>query len=223
MSNFKVWIDTPTAANTQTAAIFAADAQRTNGFIAATAISSIRVNTALRQATLVMAALMDTFASASTTGPQSTLAAVTTDLINGMDARYEAKASTIVERTTAALVTYNTRGFCTGFAAQQQTPASTAGYLLTASGTAGSYGTPIYQQQTPASTNGFLLTASGTIGTYGTPIAATRLLTNPSASVAQTSGDINWGNIQFLTSSVTAGTNQWQTLNALLSGLPNIT
>lgn len=56
---FYVWIDEPTAGtNVMAENTFAADSQRENGFQAGQVASSIRMNTALRQSTLVTAALM---------------------------------------------------------------------------------------------------------------------------------------------------------------------
>ncbi len=58
-TKFKVWIDNPTeGTNIQSYADFASDAQRAAGFSAGNAASSIRVNSALRQANLVTAGLM---------------------------------------------------------------------------------------------------------------------------------------------------------------------
>lgn len=60
MSKFKVWIDSPvTGTNIQSYGTFDSDSQRSNGFVAGTSSSAIRVNTGLRQANLVVAALMD--------------------------------------------------------------------------------------------------------------------------------------------------------------------
>lgn len=58
-NNFKAWIDAPvTGQQIQSAAVFAMDTQRTNGFNAGDPASAIRVNSALRQANVVVAALM---------------------------------------------------------------------------------------------------------------------------------------------------------------------
>lgn len=58
-NKFKVWVDSPVAGqNTQAADVFNMDTQRKNGFKAGDPASAIRVNSALRQANLVVAALM---------------------------------------------------------------------------------------------------------------------------------------------------------------------
>lgn len=59
MSKFLPWIDSASAANCQTHSDFDADTQRINGFMSGTLASAIRVNSGLRQANLVVAALMD--------------------------------------------------------------------------------------------------------------------------------------------------------------------
>lgn len=57
---FYTWIDTATAGtNVLSESNFSSDTQRASGFTAGTLASSIRVNTALRQSTLVTKALMD--------------------------------------------------------------------------------------------------------------------------------------------------------------------
>lgn len=57
---FYVWIDEPTeGTNVMAENTFAADSQRENGFQSGQVASSIRINTALRQSTLVTAALMN--------------------------------------------------------------------------------------------------------------------------------------------------------------------
>lgn len=58
-NNFKPWVDTPTAGQqVQSASVFATDAQRVAGFNAGDPASALRVNSALRQANIVIAGLM---------------------------------------------------------------------------------------------------------------------------------------------------------------------
>lgn len=58
-NNFKTWIDAPTTnQNVQSLAVFEADGQRVDGFKAGDPASAIRINSALRQANVVVAALM---------------------------------------------------------------------------------------------------------------------------------------------------------------------
>lgn len=58
-NNFKPWVDSPTAGQqVQSASVFATDAQRVDGFKAGDPASALRVNSALRQANIVVAGLM---------------------------------------------------------------------------------------------------------------------------------------------------------------------
>lgn len=58
-NNFKPWVDLPTAGQqVQSASVFATDAQRVDGFKAGDPASALRVNSALRQANIVVAGLM---------------------------------------------------------------------------------------------------------------------------------------------------------------------
>lgn len=65
-TKFKVWIDNPNpGTNIQSYEDFSGDTQRETGFSVGTVASSIRVNSALRQASLVSAAMMEVFAPTS--------------------------------------------------------------------------------------------------------------------------------------------------------------
>lgn len=58
-NNFKPWVDSPVAGQqVQSASVFAGDAQRIDGFKAGDPASALRVNSALRQANIVVAGLM---------------------------------------------------------------------------------------------------------------------------------------------------------------------
>lgn len=58
-NNFKPWVDSPTAGQqVQSASVFVTDAQRVDGFKAGDPASALRVNSALRQANIVVAGLM---------------------------------------------------------------------------------------------------------------------------------------------------------------------
>lgn len=79
-TRFGVWIDTPNtgeSGNVMSYSAFASDTQRASGFIAGTIASSVRMNTALRQATLVTAALMSSLDDSSTLDMNSSLADLT--------------------------------------------------------------------------------------------------------------------------------------------------
>lgn len=66
-SNFKTWVDSPTAGQeVLSAEAFATDKERTNGFVRGTKASSQLVNSGLRQANVVVAALMSYFDSVVT-------------------------------------------------------------------------------------------------------------------------------------------------------------
>ena len=65
-SKFKIWVDDTHLNNVQSYDVFASDGQRTAGFVGGTPASSIRVNTALRQANLVACALMELVDSTGT-------------------------------------------------------------------------------------------------------------------------------------------------------------
>ena len=58
-NNFKPWVESPTAGRqVQSASVFATDAQRVDGFKAGDPASALRFNSALRQANIVVAGLM---------------------------------------------------------------------------------------------------------------------------------------------------------------------
>lgn len=58
-NNFKPWVDSPTAGQeVQSVSVFASDTQRIKGFKAGGPASALRVNSALRQANLVVASIM---------------------------------------------------------------------------------------------------------------------------------------------------------------------
>lgn len=71
-TKFQVWVDNPTDANTLSSTDLANDPQKGTGFVSGTAASSSRVNTMLRQNSLVVAALMDSIAPTSDADLRST-------------------------------------------------------------------------------------------------------------------------------------------------------
>lgn len=82
-TKFKVWVDSPSAGtNVQSMSDFSSDSQRQNGFAAGNAASAIRVNTALREATLITTAIMDTIAPNSNVDVTSTVAQVKSAIAN---------------------------------------------------------------------------------------------------------------------------------------------
>jgi hypothetical protein len=98
-TQFKVWIDSPddtTSGNVMSQSDFATDSQRTSGYASGQTISSKRLNTILRQTSLIMVALMDQFCPSSTTSLMSSLATVKTALGNAI----ATKSSVDTLRTT---------------------------------------------------------------------------------------------------------------------------
>ena len=82
-TRFSVWIDTPiSGTNVQSFKTFSNDEQRKAGFTANTPASSIRVNTALREATLFATGFMKAFFDNSTLDATSTVAQMATALSN---------------------------------------------------------------------------------------------------------------------------------------------
>lgn len=98
-TQFKVWIDSPddtTSGNVMSQSDFATDSQRTSGYASGQTISSKRLNTILRQTSLIMVALMDQFCPSSTVTLMSSLATVKTALGNAI----ATKSSVDTLRTT---------------------------------------------------------------------------------------------------------------------------
>lgn len=82
-TRFKPWIDsaiTGDSGNILSYSDFAADSQRGSGFVSGTVASSVRANTALRQANLVVAAFMNVIAPTSTSSVESPVSAVENDI-----------------------------------------------------------------------------------------------------------------------------------------------
>lgn len=86
MSKFKLWVeDANVSQNTQAYNTFVNDRQRESGFQAGEPASSIRVNTALRQSSLITVALMEVIAESDTTHDYtSTLASMKTLIKTGL-------------------------------------------------------------------------------------------------------------------------------------------
>lgn len=81
-SNFQVWIDSATDDNTMSSSELSSDTQRINGFQPSQPASSKRVNSMLRQSSLVNAALMDIIDPSGTTTLRSSKSDVETLLTN---------------------------------------------------------------------------------------------------------------------------------------------
>lgn len=75
-TKFHVWIDNATTGNVQSETAYASDSQRSGGYTAGTAASSIRMNTVLRGVSLVVAAFMNLVAGSSSVDHTSEQSAV---------------------------------------------------------------------------------------------------------------------------------------------------
>lgn len=82
MSKFRIWVDDSNLDKVMGFDQFDTDTQRQAGFTGGTPASSIRVNTALRQANLVACALMNIVDTANTTDFRSSVATVQSLLSN---------------------------------------------------------------------------------------------------------------------------------------------
>lgn len=98
MSKFKVWIDSPTD-NTQDSTTFASDSQRVNGFAIGGVASSIRVNSALRQANLVTTAIIDTLIPNTNLDLNSSVSDLVTELTTYFNSLADASDLTNLQTT----------------------------------------------------------------------------------------------------------------------------
>lgn len=86
-NNFKPWVDSPIAGQeVQSASVFASDIQRIEGFKAGDPASALRINSALRQANLVICALMQMCDDIQTLPEDLTLLSTTTAVKNAIKA-----------------------------------------------------------------------------------------------------------------------------------------
>lgn len=110
-SKFKVWIDSPTVGtNIQSYENFIKDGQRTSGFSTGSVASSIRVNSALRQANLVAVALMNSMLPNSSCDLTSTVDALVSE-INAYFSQFATNAAlTAVKESLGTQVTYSLSG-----------------------------------------------------------------------------------------------------------------
>ena len=90
-NNFKPWVDAPTAGQqVQSASVFTSDAQRVAGFKAGDPASALRVNSALRQANIVIAGLMQFCDEVKTLPNELSLMSTVTQVKNAIKASIEA-------------------------------------------------------------------------------------------------------------------------------------
>lgn len=111
-TKFKQWIDSPSSGtNIQDQTTFNSDVQRANGFASGNPASAIRVNTALREATLITTALMDTLAPNSNVDVTSSL----NDVKSAIASKNAVQGGTDVSFvTTAEKYTWNNKSNFSG-------------------------------------------------------------------------------------------------------------
>lgn len=101
-SNFKPWVDSPTAGQqVQSAQVFATDSQRVNGFIAGNPASALRVNSALRQANIVVAGLMQMCDDIKTLPDGLSLMSTVTQVKNAIKAAIDQLDATVLAAAKA--------------------------------------------------------------------------------------------------------------------------
>lgn len=96
-NNFKPWVDSPTAGQqVQSASVFATDAQRVDGFKAGDPASALRVNSALRQANIVVAGLMQMCDDIKTLPDGLSLTSTVTQVKNAIKAAIDQLDATVL-------------------------------------------------------------------------------------------------------------------------------
>lgn len=96
-NNFKPWVDSPTAGQqVQSASVFATDAQRVDGFKAGDPASALRVNSALRQANIVVAGLMQMCDDIKTLPDGLSLMSTVTQVENAIKAAIDQLDATVL-------------------------------------------------------------------------------------------------------------------------------
>lgn len=101
-NNFKPWVDSPTAGQqVQSASVFATDAQRVDGFKAGDPASALRVNSALRQANIVVAGLMQMCDDIKTLPDGLSLMSTVTQVKNAIKAAIDQLDATVLASAKA--------------------------------------------------------------------------------------------------------------------------
>ena len=97
-NNFKPWVDSPTTTGqqVQSASAFADDTQRINGFKAGDPASALRVNSALRQANIVVAGLMQMCDDIKTLPDGLSLMSTVTQIKNAIKAAIDQLDATVL-------------------------------------------------------------------------------------------------------------------------------
>ena len=96
-NNFKPWVDSPIAGQqVQSTSVFATDAQRVDGFKAGDPASALRVNSALRQANIVVAGLMQMCDDIKTLPDGLSLMSTVTQVKNAIKAAIDQLDATVL-------------------------------------------------------------------------------------------------------------------------------
>ena len=96
-NNFKPWVDSPTAGQqVQSASVFATDTQRVDGFKAGDPASALRVNSALRQANIVVEGLMQMCDDIKTLPDGLSLMSTVTQVKNAIKAAIDQLDATVL-------------------------------------------------------------------------------------------------------------------------------
>ena len=110
-TKFKVWIDSPIeGTNIQSYSDFSSDSQRTSGFSVGSVASSIRVNSALRQANLVSVALMSAMLPNSSLDLTSKVDALVSEINNYFSQYATTTSLNAVKSSMGDQVTYKLDG-----------------------------------------------------------------------------------------------------------------
>lgn len=104
-SKFQIWVDDQHLDNVMSYSAFNGDSQRTAGFTGGSPASSIRVNTALRQANLIACALMNIVDPNGTTDFRSNVSSIQTLIDNYLKTTLKVTNSTNADNATNANVT----------------------------------------------------------------------------------------------------------------------
>lgn len=104
-SKFKIWVDDNHLDNVMSYSAFESDSQRTSGFTGGTPASSIRVNSAIRQANLIACALMELADPTGTVDFRSSVSSIQTLLSTYLTAKLKVANAVLADKATNADIT----------------------------------------------------------------------------------------------------------------------
>lgn len=104
-SKFKIWVDDNHLDNVMSYSAFESDSQRTAGFTGGTPASSIRVNSAIRQANLIACALMELADPTGTADFRSSVSSIQTLLSTYLTTKLKVANAVLADKATNADVT----------------------------------------------------------------------------------------------------------------------